>query len=182
MKRIFFVLMLMGVASIGGAFCLGWIVGDPTLRSAQGRVGTHMLAGMCALLLNIMVHAIALTYFMGTGRWMEETTSAYRLSPQVYAESKKLKYRVVLAMTLCLLLLIVTGGFGAAADPASAAGFKGWGGIPAGTIHMLIALTTGCINLCVNLGEYLAISRNGELVEKILSEVRAIRISKGLEV
>lgn len=152
------------------------------MRASQGRVGTHMLAGMSALLLNIMVHAVALTYFMGTGRWLEETTLAYRLSPTMYAESKKLKYRVVLAMTGCLVLLIVTGGFGAAADPASAVGFQGWGGIPPGTIHMLVALTTMGINLCVNLAEYVAIARNGELVEKVLSDVRTIRTAKGLEV
>lgn len=174
--------MLIAMVSLGGAFFLGLAVGDPALRSSQGRVGTHMLAGMSALLLNIMVHAIALTYFMGTGRWLEETTNAYRLSPVFFAESKKLKYRVVLAMTACLGLLITTGGFGAAADPASAVGFQGWGGIPAGTIHMMVALTTSCINLGVFLAEYVAISRNGELVQKVLSEVRAIRTARGLEV
>ncbi|MCA9096156.1 MAG: hypothetical protein KDA68_21900, partial [Planctomycetaceae bacterium] len=77
---------------------------------------------------------------------------------------------------------ITTGGFGAAADPASTVGFQGWGGIPPGTIHMMIALTTVCLNLGVNLAEYVAIARNGELVEKVLSEVRAIRTAKGLEV
>lgn len=182
MKRTFLVLMLIGLLSLGGAFFLGWSVGDPTLRSSQGRVGTHMLAGMSALLLNMMVHAIALTYFMGTGRWLEETTNAYRLSPVAYQESKKLKYRTVLAMTACLAMLITTGGFGAAADPASAVGFQGWGGIPPGMIHMMIALTTVGLNLGVNLAEYLAIARNGELVNQVLAEVRAIRMAKGLEV
>ena len=47
---------------------------------------------------------------------------------------------------------------------------------------MMIALTTVCLNLGVNLAEYVAIARNGELVEKVLSEVRAIRTTKGLEV
>jgi len=174
--------MTIGLLSLLGAFFLGWSVGDPTLRASQGRVGTHMLTGMSALLLNIMVHAIALTYFMGTGRWLEETTNAYRLSTSMYQESKRMKYRVVLAMTLSMVMLITTGGFGAAADPASTVGFQGWGGIPPGTIHMMIALTTVCLNLGVNLAEYVAIARNGELVEKVLSEVRAIRTAKGLEV
>lgn len=182
MKRTFLVLMTMGLLSLAVAFFLGWAVGDPALRTSQGRVGSHLLAGMGAVLLNIMVHAIALTYFMGTGRWLEETTNAYQLDFSMYAESKRMKYRVVLSMTACMGMLIVTGGFGAAADPASTVGFQGWGGVPPGTVHMLIALTTVCLNLGVNLAEYSAIARNGELVNKVLADVRAIRLAKGLEV
>ena len=61
-KRTFLVLMTIGLLSLLGAFFLGWSVGDPTLRASQGRVGTHMLTGMSALILNIMVHAIALSW------------------------------------------------------------------------------------------------------------------------
>jgi hypothetical protein len=123
-----------------------------------------------------------LTYFMGTGRWLEETTLAYHLPPHWQQESKSLKYRTVPAMVLSMVLLILTGAFGAAADPASATGFRGWGELSADTLHMLIALTTVGINLIVNLLEYSALHRNGVIIGEVLQEVRKMRLERGLEV
>ena len=66
------------------------------------------------------MHAVVLTYFMGSGRWIEETSQAYRLPATFYAENQSLKYRVVPAIVGCFALLLVTGGLGAASGNSSA--------------------------------------------------------------
>ena len=51
-----------------------------------------------ASLLAIMVHAVALTYFMGTGRWIEETCTAYKLGEEGRTANVRLKYRIIPGM------------------------------------------------------------------------------------
>ena len=182
MNRIFTVLAIVAAVITTVAFVLGASIGDATQHSAQTVVSYHLLAGLAALLFTSLVHAIVLTYFMGTGRWLEETTTAYRLSWDFYQESKVLKYRTVLLMLVCFLLLIATGAFGAAADPASRVGFRGAWGFSGGDIHMAIALLTWAFNLLVNVYQFQVLSRNGEIIESVLGEVRRIRIENGLTV
>ena len=180
--RIFTVLAILAALITLITFALGMSIGDATLKSAQTVVSYHLLAGLGALVFTSLVHAIVLTYFMGTGRWLEETTTAYRLNWDFYKESKSLKYRTIMLMLVCFLLLIATGAFGAAADPASAVGFRGAWGFSGGTIHMTIALLTWAFNLLVNVYQFQVLTRNGEIVESVLAEVRRIRIENGLTV
>jgi heme/copper-type cytochrome/quinol oxidase subunit 2 len=182
MTRIFLTLASLSSLLLLAAFCLGWMIGDAATAEAQPQVAWHFLTAVGALVFAALVHAIVLTYFMGTGRWIEETTRAYRLPEKSIAENQALKYRLVLAMTGCLLLLILTGGFGAAADPAAPAGFKGWRGISSATIHFLIAVTTVGLNSIVYLWEYQSIEANGVVVNEVLQQVHAIRKERGLPV
>ena len=93
-----------------------------------------------------------------------------------------MKYRTILLMMVCFLLLIATGAFGAAADPASAVGFRGVWGFSGGAIHMTIALFTWAFNLLVNVYQFRVLTRNGEIVNAVLGEVRRIRTEHGLTV
>jgi hypothetical protein len=86
------------------------------------------------------------------------------------------------AMVVSLVLLIVTGASGGAADPASAVGFKGWGPLTAAQVHLAVASLTLSINAAVNIAEYLALRRNGWIVNKVLTEVRRMRLERGLDV
>ena len=61
----------------------------------QQQVGTHMLIGLGTLTFAALVHAISLTYFMGTGRWVEETSRAYKLPTDFHDENQKIKYRLM---------------------------------------------------------------------------------------
>ncbi|MDB5340520.1 MAG: hypothetical protein JWN70_6139 [Planctomycetaceae bacterium] len=182
MTHIFTTLAIVAAVITTVAFALGMSISDATLPSAQTVVSYHLLAGLGALIFTSLVHAIVLTYFMGTGRWLEETTTAYRLNWHFYKESKVLKYRTILLMMVCFLLLIATGAFGAAADPASAVGFRGAWGFSGGTIHMTIALFTWAFNLLVNVYQFRVLTRNGEIVNAVLVEVRRIRTEHGLTV
>jgi len=178
-QRIFLTLAILSTLLTAAAFGLGLSIGDPTVRETgvQKLVSYHLLTGLSALLFTTLVHAMVLTYFMGTGRWLEETTQAYRLQDRWYAESKQLKYRTILLQTLCLLLLILTGALGAIADPATRLDFQS-----ASLIHQLVAVSTWGVNLCVHFYQYHVLARNSTLVQEVLGEVRRIRLEHGLSV
>ena len=46
---------------------------------------------------------------MGTGRWLEETSRAYKLPEDFFASSQKIKYRILPGVTACILMLVLTG-------------------------------------------------------------------------
>jgi len=183
-SRIFLTLSMAATAILAFAFFLGLGIDDPKAHEAQSSVSNHMLCGVGALICVTLVHAIVFTYFMGTGRWLEETSRAYHLKEDWYATSKKLKYRVLPGITGAFLLLLITMIFGALADPASStgSGFKGLAGLPPDTLHLTLAIVTITANLLVNLHEFRSIERNGEVIEEVMNEVRRIRTERGLAV
>ena len=184
MVRIFLPLSFLSAASLIAALMLGFLIDDPKSRSmaVQAGVQNHFLMALAALIFSTLVHAITLTYFMGTGRWIEETSNAYRLDAGFYGRSTKLKYQTIPLMVLCFFLLVMTGAMGAASDPASPMQAKGMWGIPTATIHLALALTTLLTNLLVSWLEYRALEQNGAIVDEVLAEVHRIRASKGLAV
>lgn len=184
MTRIFSTLAILSTAALWTTFWLGWRIGDATSREmvVQGRVTVHFLTAVGALCFAVLVHAFVLTYFMGTGRWMEETCQAYHLGDDWQLRSRELKWRMYPAMVGGLLLLIVTGAFGGAADPASAFGFKGFGSLSAAQVHLTVAVLALIWNAGVNFLEFRALQRNGALITEVLEEVRRMRVERGLEV
>jgi len=184
MKRIFLTLAVISTVILFTALVLGLNI-RPALSqnrdAAASAIDSHMGMALFALIAAAMVHSIVLTYFMGTGRWMEETSRAYHLQETWKAESKSLKYRMIAGMTFCLVLLIFTGALGMATGTRAFKGFPDYG-ISAGTVHFTSAALAITLNLIVNVQQYLAISRNSQLVDSIMSEVRRIRTEKGLPV
>lgn len=163
-------------------FMLGLNIGDAQLKDpvVQATVGRHMLAGLLALCFASLLHAITFTYFMGTGRWIEETSRVYQLTTDYHEESRRLKYRLLMLITASFILLVTTGAFGAASDPASQFGFTGMLGLKAGQVHLVIAVTALLMNLATNVQEFRSIERNGEIIETVLGDVRRIRAERGL--
>jgi hypothetical protein len=184
MARIFLTLAICSFVALTAALWLGWEIGDASVRepAVQSRVTFHFLTGVAALVFAVLVHALVITYFMGTGRWLEETCAAYRLGESWQSRSRNLKWRLYPAIVGALLLLIATGALGAAADPASAVGFKGIGHWTAAEVHLYAAVAMLVVNGVVNAFEYLALRRNGLLVNEVLAEVRRIRLERGLDV
>lgn len=182
MTRIFLTLASLSTLLLLAVFFLGLNIGDARLLESQTLVSWHLLLALTGLVFAALVHALVLTYFMGTGRWLEDVSRAYQLDGHWRADSQRLKYRTLPLMTVCLLLLLTTVGFGAAADPASKSGFAGWFGLSASTWHMLVAAATLCFNFVANLREFHALERNGELIQEVLRKVREIRVARGLPV
>jgi hypothetical protein len=183
-SRIFLTLAVLSTVFLLVALGMGLMIGDATARdpATQALVRNHLLTAMGGLIFAMAVHALVLTYFMGTGRWMEETCTAYRLTGETHAQSQALKYRTLPPMVLAVVLLVVTGALGGAADPASPVEFGGIAGLSAATVHFVLATLATGVHAIVTLYEYFALARNAELVEEIMVQVRRIRIERGLPV
>jgi hypothetical protein len=184
MTRIFLTLSTLANLALVAALWLGYEISDATSADpdALAQVSVHFLTGLGSLCFAVLVHAIVLTYFMGTGRWLEETSNAYHLGPEIGRRSKDLKWYCYPTMSLALLMLIATGAFGGAADPASAIGFRGWGWLSAAEVHQYAAIATLAVNVFVNVLEFRALRNNGRLITDVLAEVRRIRLERGLPV
>ena len=180
--RIFLTLASVSTLLLLTVFGLGLNIGDPRTLESQPLVSWHLMLALTGLVFATLVHALVLTYFMGTGRWMEDVSKAYQLEDRWRLECQRLKYRVLPWIAGCLLLLLTTIGFGAAADPAARLGFSGGAGLSASTWHLLVALITLSLNVLANIREFQALERNGQLVNEIVQKVREIRIARGLPV
>jgi len=180
--RVFLTLAIISTILLAFVFFLGLNIGDAKIAEPeiQSAVSKHFLMAIGGLVLGMLVHALVLTYFMGTGRWLEETSKAYQLPDSYRAEGQGLKYRTLPLMVGAIFMLVMTGGFGGAADPASPVGFQGWFGISPATLHLIVASLALAINAAANLQEFRALERNGEIIKQIVEEVRRIRNEHGL--
>lgn len=178
MSRIFLTLAVIANGALLITLILGWRIVDPASLEpgARNAVTWHMLTALGAALLVLLVHAVALTYFMGTGRWLEETAEAYGLGEEPRAANVRLKYRVIPTMVGCILLVVVTGAFGALADPAANMHRPS-----AAKIHFALALITLLCNLLASWLQYRTIAQNGRLVDAVVARVQQIRLERGLD-
>ena len=187
MRRIFLTLAVLANICMVAALVLGIQVGDPLAQGGadpdvNARIGTHMLIGLAALTSVTLVHALLFTYFMGTGRWLEETSTAYSLSSDLHKANQKLKYGMMPGIMLVFMMILATGCLGAVADPATAVSLAESTGITDATLHFSVGVLTWVVNLIVNFTQYIRIGRNTLIVEKVLAEVRRIRLERGLAV
>jgi len=168
-KRIFLTLTVASTLLLVASFVLGCEIGDIRSVSSWTRkiLSYHILISVAALIFAALVHAVLLTYFMGTSRWIEEARQAYKFDARWSEENRRLKYRAIPPMVLCLLLLISNIPLGAVASA---------------NVHLVVAILTLVVNLAVNAMEYAAIRRNGELIAAVVIEVRRIRETLGLPV
>lgn len=178
MNRIFLTMSALSNLGLWATFYLGWSIvdGDPFSEAIMTARRTHFLVALASATLAMLIHAIVLTYFMGTGRWIEETCEAYKLGPDARNANIRGKYKVLPGMVACILMLIITGAFGAITDPASNMKMDS-----SRTIHFTLAVATILLNAIVSYWEYVQICLNGRLVNTIIDEVRRIRKEKGLD-
>jgi hypothetical protein len=177
-NRIFLTLTIVANLGLGVAVWYGLGIHDRSghLAAVKHSVSMHLLVALGASLLVLMLHAVVLTYFMGTGRWLEDTSTAYKLDDRFRGKNIRLKYRAIPGMIVCMLLIILTGAFGASADPLPVAQSS-----MTSTIHFTLAMTTVFLNLLVSGLEYQAIAENGRLVAEVVGEVKRIRKERGLD-
>jgi hypothetical protein len=183
-KHIFLTLTVVSTLLLVAALVLGFLIGDPRNVAPLTRrfMSYHLLVSVAALIFAALVHAVLLTYFMGTSRWMEEARQAYKFDTGWSEENRQLKYRTVPVMAVCLLLLIANVPLGAMAVDSATWVLPLVGPVSRSGAHLVFALFTVVVNLAVNVMEYRAIRRNGELIVDVLGEVRRIREARGLPV
>jgi hypothetical protein len=195
MNRIFLTLAVLANLGLAAAAWYGFEIGNrlvpatavselqqrpatdlTAMSNARHAVSMHLLIALAASLVVLMLHSIVLTYFMGTGRWLEETIKAYVLDERFRSGNIRLKYRVIPGMVACMALVIITGAVGALNDP-SVIDQASWNS----TLHFLLAIGTVGLNLAISVVEYFAIRENGQLVADVVVEVKRIRRERGLE-
>ena len=180
-KTIFLPLAVISTLLLVTTLVLGLMIEDAREASLSHQVDYHLWTSLGGMLFATMVHVLVMTYFIGTGRWFEETDRAYPHNSGCFDASRKLKYRTTLVLILGFGLLLAAGTLGAAADPASPVGFTGWLGIEPATLHLLVALAAVAINSWTHLVEYKALDENARLIEQMMSHVRRIRDERGLD-
>jgi hypothetical protein len=148
---------------------------DPTTL----RWGTvHRLSGVLAALMVVLVNSMAVTYFIGTGRWCREVAETYRLGPEYVDRSRQLKRRAFPMALLGMLSVVGIVALGGAADPAAGRpGSRDWV-----TPHLvgsiaLVAVIASCFTAQVP-----SLRRHQELVGEVMDAVRRERLARGLEV
>ena len=86
MERVFFRVATFAVALLVATAGLGLWLGDLHGQTDPQvlRWGTvHRLSGVLAALLVVLVNSMAVTYFIGTGRWCREVVETYGLDPEI---------------------------------------------------------------------------------------------------
>jgi hypothetical protein len=175
--RIFTSLAVLGNLALLAVFWLGWSIGDDPLSvETRDQMATHFRWALACGPIALLVHSVAFTYFMGTGRWIEETSEAYKLGSEFRNQNVRLKYGILPGMMVWFLLLMATGALGAITDPTSNAQMA-----HSKLIHFTLAIATILVNLLVTWAEWRAIAKNGALVDSVMDNVRRIRREKGLD-
>lgn len=172
---------IFAVALLATTACLGLWIGDlhgqtdPTVL----RWGTvHRLSGVLAALVIVLVNSMAVTYFIGTGRWVREVVEAYGLDADLVDRGRKLKRRTFPFALLGMLGVVAIVALGGAADPASGRpGTRAWvnahlvGGIGLG----------GLIAWCFQ-AQLPGIRRQQALIDEVMAGVREERLRRGLDI
>ena len=123
--------------------------------------GWHMLIGVMTLILCIAVHCIVFTYFMATAKWIQHAVSVKGLDAAYLGPTRSFKHQAFPAALGAILAVFIAAIFGAATDNKIAG--VAW--------HHMLALTAFAINVAAAVVEYLAISRNGRLIDQILADL-----------
>lgn len=148
------------------------------LEAPRKKATFHMLLGIMAGLVAVLVNCISVTYFIGTSRWCKEVVETYELTPELSAASTKLKRRTFPWSLSGILVVMLIVGLGAAADPGTLRSTTPQWAKP----HLFAALFGAAWIAISFMFQVINIRDNSEVVDQILSLVRQIRIERGLDV
>jgi hypothetical protein len=181
MTRIFPMLASLSLMLIATALVMGFLIGDlyadpPAIEAFTWR-SRHMLTGVAAALAVVLVESIAVTYFIGTSRWVKEVTETYRLPASDLSESTRLKRRTFPWCVLGMLTVVGVGALGAASDPGT--------GRPdtqsMASVHQMAALAGLCLVALTYYRAWLNIAANQDVIARIIAQVGRIRSERGLD-
>ena len=130
----------------------------------------HFLLGILTGLFSMLTHCLAFTYFLGTGRWVKETSEAYALTPTLRNRSRALRSKAMAAAIPSILLVVFTIASGAGSHTKV---WKHW-------IHELAVLTTYTWMIWAFRVEIAAIEEHQTLTDEVMEEVHRIRTERGL--
>ena len=181
MDRVFTRAALFAVALMAATAGLGLWLGDLHGQTAPAvlRWGTvHRLSGVLAALMVVLVNSMAVTYFIGTGRWCREVVETYGLDGSYIERSRRIK-RAAFPFALMGMLAVVTiVALGGAADPASGRpGTQQWV-----TPHLLGGIGLAAMIAWCFQSQVPQLRLQQGLIEEVMDEVRESRRKRGLDV
>lgn len=148
------------------------------LDALKSRSTIHVLFGILAALVTVMVNSICVTYFIGTGRWCKEVSETYGLTDEFVEKARKVKSRTFPWSILGIATILTIAAFGAAADPGTLRETTmKWVGP-----HFLMAIAGTLMIAYALFRQVLGIQKNQDVINEILEEVRRIREQRGLVV
>jgi len=137
----------------------------------------HVLLGIAASLLTVLVNSIAVTYFIGTSRWCREVVDTYQLDSQLAARSAALKRKTFPWALIGILTVIGVAALGALAHP----GFRPSGAADWVTPHLVAALAGVAVIGYAFFVQASNIGANYQVIAEIVAQVRNIRQQRGLD-
>ncbi len=145
----------------------------------QPTMNLHMLLGIGAALMTLLVCSISITYFVGTSRWFKEVVETYRLDRTYVARSAQIKRRSFRWSVFGALAILAVVGLGAAAEPTWANAEHSRDLVQP---HYLASLAVIGFLLLSFYRQWSSLAENSRLIEEVMSEVRTIRSQRGLAV
>ena len=181
MERVYSRAAMFAVALMLATALLGLWIGDlhgQTDRSVLRWGTVHRLSGVFAALMVVLVNSMAVTYFIGTGRWCREVVETYGLSAALTQRAKAIKRAAFPGSVIGMLAVVGIVALGGAADPATGRpGTQNWV-----TPHLVGAMALAALIAWCFQSQLPRIRRQQALIEEVLDEVRVIRRDRGLDV
>ena len=138
----------------------------------------HIMLGLGAALVSVLVNSITVTYFVGTSRWCREVCDTYYLGEELAIRSTLLKRKTFPWSGLGILATMAIVALGAASDPSALGPDRASQWVSAHFIAAIVGITVIAYAL---LRQVAAVGANYEIINEILAEVNEIRAAKGLD-
>ena len=181
MERVYSRAAMFAVALMLATALLGLWIGDlhgQTDRAVLIWGTVHRLSGVFAALMVVLVNSMAVTYFIGTGRWCREVVETYGLSAALTQRAKAIKRAAFPGSVIGMLAVVGIVALGGAADPATGRpGTQNWV-----TPHLVGAMALAALIAWCFQSQLPRIRRQQALIEEVLDQVRVIRRDRGLDV
>lgn len=172
MHRIF-----LGLAVTVGTLLLVSFGSGFFVPSGQGGAAhdLHFLLGVLTAMAVLLIHSIAFTYFLGTGKWVKEVVRVYQLPDWVAATSDKNKRRAFPFELSSMLLIGAAAWMGAAADTRREmnATWALW--------HLGISAVAVGFNLGAFVVEYASIVAQARLLLEVKDQADRLREARAAE-
>jgi hypothetical protein len=172
MTRIFLVFVtLVGLALVGSIVSgtVSWL--NHGLTSPGSLYVTHFVIGLFSTVGVLFIHCLAITYFLGTGRWVKETCVAYSLPDERWPrQTRDIKRGNTPYAILAMLITIGTTAAGAARQHFD------WPAWP----HATLAAVTLAFNVVVWAIEYRNMKTNHRILDEVYAETERMRAEAGL--
>lgn len=168
MHRIFLGLAVTDGTLLVAAFVLGFVASGEVRGPGEVWHGLHFLLGLLATLTTLLVHSIVFTYFLGTGKWVEEVARVYRLPVWVAAHARKNKRQAFPFEIGSMAFIGATTWLGAGTDA------KQW----PSSWHLGLAAFALAFNLGAFVAEYVAIVAQARLLLVVKDQADRLRLAR----